>query len=269
MEVEPLTNISARVDAQQAQFTPYDYGRVGDQRPYQVVMPSYGAPQFLSTFARLDDALRECKTMCGYEGRPFRLMRWGARVPCYPCGKRRTAGLPRGQAIFSSGALEGYPEATPIAEARPEGVFIYGPKGEQFLAGQPNYIVSRKAFPPSNCIYSANANATGPDGTNVIAAPPQRYVEAVQSAQYLANHEGRRAYVCAGFGSSCEKRDASKWMPVVYAQPGGLVARYPYERDFGKGTVYGSTSITRNVTPEEFRELIAESEGASFLPFGS
>lgn len=267
MEAQPLTFVGARADARQAQFTPYDYNREGDTRPYQVVMPAYPAPRFLETFTDLKNGLRECKTLCGYQGRPFRLVRWGASVPCVPCGKRPSR-LASAKVIFSSGALEGYPEATPIAEARPEGVYIYGPSGAQTLVGKPNYIVSRKAFPPSNCLYTANAHASGPGGSDIVAAPPQRYLQAVRSAQILATQEGRQTYVCAGFGSSCS-RDPKKWMPVVYANPGGLVARYPYEKDFGAGTTYGSTSVSANVSPEEYRELIAESEGYTFLGQGA
>ena len=269
MEAQPLTVISASADARQAQFTPYDYGREGDTRPYQVVMPAYGAPQFLTTFTKLNDALRECKTLCSLQGRPFRLVRWGASVPCYPCREKRAVSFPRFKAMYSPGALEGYPEATPIAEARPNGVYIFGPRGDQTLVGRANYIVTRRAFPPSNCLYTANAAAGGSGGSDIVAAPPQRYLEAVKSAQYIANREGRQTYVCAGFGSSCQGRDPLKWMPVVYAQPGGLTARYPYEKDFGSGTVYGSTSVSSNVTPAEYAELIEESRGGTFLGQGA
>ena len=260
--------VSARADAQQAQFSPLDYGREGDTRPYQIVMPSYPAPRFLQTYANLAVGLRECGTLCSLQGRPYRLVRWGSSVPCLPCNQGRLPlRLPSGKIKFSSGALEGYPEAEPIADFHPRsGVWIYGPQGQKKLVGRPNYVVSRKPFPTNaSCKYVASTGM--PKGE--VVAPPQRYIEAVQSAQYLADAEGRTAYVCSGFGSSCKGRDSSKWMPVVYVQPGGLVARYPYEKDFGKGTVYGSQNITQTVTPEEFRELIRESEGGTFLAQGA
>lgn len=270
MEAHPVIPdiLSARADAQQAQFSPLDYGREGDTRPYQVVMPDYPAPKFLNTFANLNAALRECGTLCAMKGRPFRLVRWGARVPCLPCKQGRSPlRMPTVKAQFSPGALEGFPEATPIAEFDRSGVWIYGPRGNKHLVGQPNYLVTRTPFPTcKSCQYFPTPQATS---SGDIAAPPQHYVEAVKSAQYIADREGRRTYVCAGFGSSCKGRDPQKWMPVVYAQPGGLVARYPYERDFGPGTVYGSTSVKTDVTPGEYRELIRESEGGTFLPQGA
>lgn len=267
MEAQTIPDlVSAQMDAQQAQFSPLDYGRSGDIRPYQIVMPAYPAPQFLNTFANLNAALRECGTLCRLRGRPFRLVKWGASVPCYPCKQGRVPlGLPRGQATFSPGALEGYPEATPIAEMHPRsGVFLYGPRGDKVVVGQANYVVTRKPFPTcGSCQY----NATELPGE--IAAPPQHYLQAVKSAQYIADYEGRRTYVCAGFGASCKGRDAKKWMPVVYVQPGGLVARYPYEGLDASGTVPGSTNIVTPVDESSYKELIEQSAGGSSLPMGA
>lgn len=267
MEAHPIPDqVSAAMDAQQAQFSPLDYGREGDVRPYQIVMPAYPAPTFLNTFANLNAALRECGTLCRLKGRPFRLVRWGSSVPCYPCAQGKTPlGLPKAQIRFSPGALEGYPEAEPLLEMHPRaGVFLYGPRGDKTVVGHANYVVSRKAFPVcGSCQY----NATELPGE--IAAPPQHYLQAVKSAQYIAEREGRRTYVCAGFGSSCKGRDPKKWMPVVYAQPGGLVARYPYDKLAGEGTVPGSTNIITPVSEGAYKELIEESKGGSFLPMGA
>lgn len=247
-------DVSAKFDSQQAQFTPYDYGREGDTRPYQVVMPSYATPKFLQTFTNLKDGLRECSTLCRLQGKPFRLVKWGAKVPCIPCGAPKTARLPS-FVVRSRGALKGYPEATPVAEVHPtKGVSVFGPHGEEMLVGTPNYTASRFPFP--------------------IAPTPgspinQNYLQAVQTAQYLAGESGARTYVCAGFNSPCKK--SKSFMPVVYVDPGILARRYPEGLPMGPGAVStpGSTSIMTPVSPAAFRELLAASQGRSLLGQGA
>jgi hypothetical protein len=249
------TNI--RDIAQQAQFTTYDYGRVGDQRPYQVVMPSYEAPQFLKTFMNLHEGLRECLTLCSLQGRPFRLMRWGARNPCIPCKQRFKGGGRLPSFVRSPGALKGYPEARPIMEAHPtKGVSVFGPRGEVMKPGGANYRVSEMPW-----IDQRPRDLYNPGPVNL------RYLQAVQTAQEFAGRSGKRAYVCSSLGADCKGRK-KQWFPVVYADPGGLVARYSYEEDFGAGTVPGSTSVSTDVGPDSYRELLLQSEGATRLAQG-
>lgn len=245
--------VSAKLDARQAQYTQSDYNRQGDTRPYQVVMAAYPAPKFLQTFQNLRDGLRQCESLCRVTGQPFRVVKWGSRVPCVPCDIPQTAKLPH-FVVRSKGALAGYPEAVPIAEVSPEkGVVIYGPKGEEMLVGSPNYVASRKPFPEA------------PEPGTPLR---QRYLQAVETAQYLAGREGTRAYVCAGFNVPCKR--SKKYMPVVYVDPGAVVPRYGDELPLGPGAAStpGSTSITTPVTPQEFRELLAMSDGATFLGQG-
>ena len=243
-------------EAYSSQFSVQDYGEVGDQRPYQIVQPSYPAPKFLQRYAYLNDALRECGTLCQLTGQPFRLMKWGSRVPCYPCRPMKTGNRLPSLRITSPGAIEGYPKARPIADFHPStGTIVYGPDGQPKLVGAPNFQVSRTPTPPSSY----------PD----FATPlPQRYQEAVKTAQYLATTEGRNAYICSSFGAGCESRDSKKWVPVVYVQPGGLVQRYQGTPDLGPGAIPGSQNVTTPVTEEEFRELLRESAGASRLGQG-
>jgi hypothetical protein len=203
----------------------------------------------------MQDALRECDTLCRLTGKPYRLVKWGARIPCVPCGQKiRDNRLPGLKVRYSRGALQGYPEATPIAEVRPQGTFVYGPQGEETLVGAPNYRIASKPFPRSE-FYNPEA-------------PSQRYIEAVKSAQYIADRAGRRTFVCSSFGAPCTGRGPN-WVPVVYADPGGLVARYPYELELGKGAIAGNTNVVTGVTPSEYRELIVQSEGSTLLPNGA
>jgi hypothetical protein len=244
-----------------AQFSTSDYGAVGDQRPYQIVMPNYPAPRFLARFAQLDAALRECGTLCQLTGQPYRLIKWGSRLPCYPCrGKKRTNMLPGIRVIQSPGAIAGFPNALPIADFSPRGsTIVYGPDGQPKLVGAPNFRVSRTPNPPENFV----------DWSTPL---PQRYVEAVNTAQYLARATGKSAYICSSFGADCQRPDAAgmKWKPVVYVQPGGLVQRYRADLPPGRATsAKGSTSMTTTVTENEFRELLRESAGGSLLGQGA
>jgi hypothetical protein len=246
-------------EAHQAQVSTSDYGSVGDQRPYQIVQPSYPAPKFLSRFTYLEAALRECGTLCQTTGQPFRLVKWGSRVPCYPCGGQASTSnlLPR--YIRSPGALKGYPEAQPIADFQPGGSkIVYGPDGRPTLVGAPNYIVSRTPTPPSNFV----------DFKSPI---PTHYLEAVKTAQYLAETTGRTAYICSSAGASCKSRDSKKWLPVVYVDPGGLVRRYHQDMQMPPGvtSARGSIAVINPVTEDEFRELVRESEGGSRLGKGA
>ncbi len=249
-------------EAASSNWSVTDYGDGGDQRPYQVVFPSYPAPQFLQTYANLKNALRECDTLCQLKGQPFRLVKWGARLPCYPCRTRKRGNLlpgariERRKAMFSPGALQGYPDATPVAEFRPSGSnIVFGPDGQPKMVGAPNFQVSRTPFPPSE--------------KKKWPKLPQRYAEAVQSAQYLANAQGKQAYICSSFGARCKGRNSKKWVPMVYVQPGGLVRRYHDGMPLGNASsAPGSTTIITGVTPPEFRELLRESQGATFQKQG-
>ena len=248
-------------EAYNAQFSTNDYGGVGDQRPYQVVFPGYPAPKWLSRFAYLKDALRECGTLCQLTGKPFRLVKWGSRLPCYPCRPKKGVNRLPGLKVISPGALAGFPQAKPIADFKPGGrTLVYGPDGQPKLVGIPNFIVSRTPNPPQNYV-------------NFNTPLPMRYQEAVHSAQYMANTTGDNAYICSSMGASCKvkgrKGTGMKWTPLVYVQPGGLVARYPHDlRLPGASTVKGSTTALNPVTEDEFQELVRQSEGRTRLGQG-
>lgn len=247
-------------EAYNAQYSTNDYGRTGDQRPYQVVFPGYPAPKWLSRFAYLKDALRECGTLCQLTGKPFRLVKWGSRLPCYPCRPRKKTNQLPGLKIISPGALAGFPQAQPIADFKPGGrTLVYGPDGQPKLVGTPNYIVSRTPTPPQSYV-------------DFKTPLPMRYQEAVRTAQYLANATGDNTYICSSMGAKCKvkgRKGTGKWTPLVYVQPGGLVARYPHDlRLPGASTVRGSTTATAAVTQDEFRELIRQSEGRTRLGQG-
>lgn len=246
-------------EAAQAQFTPYDYGREGDQRPYQVVYPSYPAPAWLNQFAYLGDALRECNTLCQSYGVPFRTIKWGGKIPCIPCAQKINDNRLPSIKMYSKGALNGYPEATPIAEFRPNGErLIFAPDGSTRLANRRNFYVRTGGL----------SDIVSPFCPSDPPPLPKTYIEAVKSAQWLAsNYWGKPAWVCSGFNEACKGKPG---VPVVYVQPGGIAKRYPDEIQagmFGSKSAEGSTVITQPVTPEMFRQLIALSEGASDLPF--
>lgn len=252
---------TAEGESAQAQFSPYDYGKVGDQRPFQIVYPTYPAPTWLNQFAKLGDALRECGTLCQSYGVPFRTVKWGGKIPCMPCKQKiRDNRLPSVK-VYSQGALQGYPEAIPVAEVRPDGTsLIFAPDGSTRLANRRDFYVRQGNLGEIVSPFSANN------------PPPlsQSYVEAVKSAQWLAgNAWGQPAFVCSGFGAACK---GQKGVPVVYVQPGGLARRYPQEiqaNNFGSSTSEGSIVITQPVTPEMFQQLIALSEGGNNLPWNS
>lgn len=244
-------------EAAQAQFSTNDYGRVGDQRPYQIVDPAYPAPKWLARFVNLKDALRECGTLCQLKGRPFRLMKWGGRRPCLPCKSHQHPRL-SGFRIRSPGALAGYPGAKPVADVHPNGTsIVYDANGQPQLVGTPNFIVTRTPDAPSNFVRDTPL--------------PVRYQEAVYTAQRLAGATGHNAFICSSMGASCKKPGkASKWTPMVYVSPGGLVKRYRHDlRLPGAHSVHGSTVATTAVTPDEFRELIRQSGGRSRLGQGA
>jgi hypothetical protein len=241
-------------EAAQAQFSTSDYGSVGDQRPYQIVFPSYPAPKFLSRYAYLNDALRECGTLCQLKGQPFRLIKWGARVPCYPCRGRKSSNELPGFKIRSPGALEGFPNCTPIADFSPHGsTLVYGPDGQPKLVGGPNFVITRTPNPAAEFV-------------NYKAQIPKRYLEAVKSAQYLADATGKNTYLCSSLGADCGKD--KKLVPIVYVQPGGLVKRYRSDLALKNGVPDSEVAAT-TVTEAEFRELLRESEGRTRLGQGA
>ncbi len=255
-EITPIKRLeTARGEAAQAQISTADYGAVGDQRPYQIVQPAYPAPKWLARFNNLEQALRECGTLCKLSGQPFRLMRWGAPVPCYPCRKTNAGSRLPAARIHSPGALEGFPDAQPIADVHPAGqAIVYTGNGMPKLVGDANYIVATVPNPPGNWIRPTPL--------------PQRYAEAVFSAQKLASMSGKNTFVCSSMGASCKGGDPKKWVPLVYVDPGGLVRRYRSDMQLS-GSIPGSDVDVTSVSPEEFRELIRQSEGASRLGFGA
>lgn len=258
---DEIRNLStAEGESAQAQFATRDYGRVGDQRPFQIVFPSYPAPQFVSRHMYLDEALRECSTLCKLEGKPFRLMKRGGRVPCYPCRYQNRGRIDRLPSLrmHSPGAIEGMPDATPIADFHPRtGILVYGPDGQPKKVGGPNFIVTRSPTPPQTLF------ATWPP-------LPQRYLEAVQSAQYLASTTGKNTYLCSSMAGDCNRPNSAtqKWVPVVYVQPGGLVRRYHTELEL-PNSPHGSQVATTPVSETEFQELLRQSAGASRLGWGT
>jgi hypothetical protein len=146
-----------------------------------------------------------------------------------------------------SGYLEGFPDARPIAEIQPNGQrIVFNKCGSGRLVGEPRYIVSHNPFPRE---YSP------------IHPLPQRYVDAVKTGQLLAERTGKRAYLCSDFGHSCDKRDPKHWVPVVYVQPGGLARRHDNNT--------GSDVQVTPVSPSMFKELVAESRGATYLGQGA
>jgi len=232
-------------EAQGEAFSVNDYGSVGDQRPYQIVKPSYPAPEFMKRFMYLNQALRECQTLCQDQGRPFRLVKWGERIPCRSCGARvSTSRLPSFTVsrLNGLGACKTCSSSQPkvIADFKPNGqTIVYGPNGRPQLVGAPNYVIS-----------------TDPYGLEIVPnkQPSLRYLEAVQAAQTLASRVGKTVYVCSKMG--CKGRKGA--VPVVYVQPGGIVrANIP---------VSGDSTVVSTVTPAHYQELIMESRGGSYLP---
>lgn len=251
-----LYSSTAQAESAQAQFSTSDYGAVGDQRPYQIVYPAYGAPKFLQTFMDYRHALRECDTLCRLTGRPFRLVRWGARVPCMPCRGRIRDNVPPGlKVVYSPGALKGFPEAQPVADVGPEGMrIVYAADGSAKLTGKPNFFISRSPVPRRELI--GNRPET------------QDYFTAVRSAVELAQRNTKPVFVCSSFGANCGGSN-QKAVPVVYVQPGGFAKRYD---DAGLGYFAGPSSNEVQVTPvsaDWYRELIAESRGATRLGQGA
>jgi hypothetical protein len=256
---------SAQGQSAYSQAAVQDYGNVGDQRPYQIVYPAYHAPEFLKSFRYLQEALRECDTLCKLTGQPFRLMKWGTRIPCRPCPNRKIRDnmLPsfrfKTGYIESRGALEGYPEAFPVAEMLPNGQrTIFGPMGQEQSIGVPDFRIYVADIPPGDY------NAPQPLPTN--------YIDSIRAGEYLSSQTGRRMYICSSFGADCAGRNPEKWLPVVYVQPGGLSPRYPQDfnpNSFGSQSAYGSQTIVSPVTPEMFQELLELSQGGTNLPWNA
>lgn len=235
----PTDPFSEQAVAAYAGFSIDDYGKENGG-PYQVVMPSYDAPVWLKQFAALKPALRECGTLCALKGLPFRVVRWGREgsgarggIPCKACNfkPRNPARFPRAVKCKSCGPgyIEGFPDAHPIAEFRPNGQrLVFDRSGRAQLVGRPNYVVSHRPFPRT---YKPEVY-------------PQRYLEAVKAAQALANDWGDRMFVV----------DQKKNIPVGYVDPalGGPMG----------------TAVTP-VSDLYFQELVAQSRGRSYLGQGA
>lgn len=268
-EAAPINQFSERAIAAQAGFSVDDYGKENGG-PYQVVMPAYGAPQWLSRFAALGPALRECGTLCKLRGLPFRAVRWGREgsgmrggIPCAACARTtpNPARFPRplegcqscrggrggrgcracaaGVGCAScrgAGYIPGYPDAHPIAEFRPNGQrLVFNNQGIAQLVGRPNYAVSHNPFPR---LYRPEKYS-------------QNYLDAVSTAQAYAAGSGKRAFVCTGPLAS---NNSKIGVPVGYVDP-----------DVGN-------RIPATVTPvsqQYFQELVAESLGRSYLGQGA
>jgi len=245
-----LSALSDAAGAKASDFSIDDYGDGGAVGPFQIMEPSYPAPKWLNRYVYLDKALRECQTLCTLRGRPYRVVRWGREgagakggIPCKTCRPvPGDARFPKHQKCAScnggGGAI-----AHPIAEFQPGGRrIVYDANGNAKIVGKPDYIVSRNPFPR----------------TYRPRAPVQSYTEAIRAGQWLANREGKRVFLCSGFGADCKSKVGT---PVVYVDPGGLARRYD-NREVG-------TVIVNPVTPEYFQELVAESRGRSYLGFGT
>lgn len=241
--------LTAESDAENAQASIEDYGKA-DDGPYQVVNPAYPAPQWLGRFIALGPALRECDTLCTLKGRPFRVVRWGREgsgnrggIPCATCASH--ARIPRWPRRLGAGFLRGFPRAMPVAEARPGGQWVvYDSSGNPKLVGEPSYVVSHTPFPR---FYEPEVY-------------PQRYLEAVKTAQVFANQTGKRAYLCSSFGADCEGKRKT-WIPVVYVDPGGLDHRYSNVRE--------NEVLVTPVSSEHFQELVERSRGGTYLGQGA
>jgi len=240
--------LTAQAASEQAQASIEDYGKA-DDGPYQIVQPAYPAPVWLNHFTSLVPALRECSTLCTLKGRPFRVMSWqregaGNRggVPCLPCTDR--ARIPRWpRRVKGPGCLDGFEDAMPVAEARPGGQWVvYDGCGNGRLVGTPGYVVSHTPFPR---LYEKEVY-------------PQRYLEAVKTAQLLANTSFRRAFVCSSFGEKC---NGGHGVPVVYVDPGGYRQRYD--------TIPEGTVSVKAVSPGYFKELVLQSAGGTYLGQGA
>jgi len=237
----------------QAQASVEDYGKA-DDGPYQIVQPAYPAPVWLNQFQSLIPALRECSTLCTLQGKPFRVMSWNREgagraggVPCSPCGARARISRWPNRVLLNGqkgpGCLNGFEDALPVAEARPGGQWIvYDCRGNETLVGSPSYVVSHTPFPR---LYEKEVY-------------PQRYLEAVKTAQLLASTSGRRTFVCSSFGAKC---NGGRGVPVVYVDPGGYRQRYD---DIPTGTV-----SVKSVSPSYFKELVMESAGGTYLGQGA
>jgi hypothetical protein len=251
LSADPTTDrFSEAAMSRYATFSIDDYGKA-DEGPYQIVMPTYAAPKWLNSYSSLGKALRECGTLCTLRGTPFRVVRWGREgsgarggIPCKACGPTtpnpsRFPNVRRGPGYFA-----GFPDAHPIAEFRPGGQrLVFNNRGVPQLVGRPNYVVSHNPFPRT---YSPEVY-------------PQQYLEAVRTAQVLANGSGKRTFICdGGFNRQCKSKTA---VPVVYVDPGSLARRYD------NGTT--GTVITTPVSPLYFQELVAEGRGRSYLGQGA
>ncbi len=236
---------SARAESAQAQFSVSDYGYVGDQQPYQIIQPSYPAPRWMGRYMDMKQALRECRTLCRLEGRPFRLVKWGKPVqsPCKTCSPKPENKLPNVRIQGVVRGLDGAPlVAIPVADISAKGqVKIYGADGKAKPAAKKQWIVNQH-----------------PRFRGLHKVTTRSYYEAVRAAEYLASHTGRRAYVC---NTARCKVNPKLYVPVTYAQPGGLNPMNP--------NIPTGTTTVSPVTPQHFQELVEESRGGTFYGQGT
>lgn len=246
---------TAVAQAAASNFSIDDYGR--DEGVYQVVVPSYPAPRFLKQYNYLAQALRECETLCRLEGKPFRAVRWGREgagaaggVPCKACCPRPPGSrFPSTPLRYSNcGCLDGFPNLKSIAEFWPDGRrLVFTGRGccSRRVVGAPNYIVAHTPFVR----------------TYVPEHKRLRYTQGMAALQYLANHSGKRSYLCSGLLNDCKSLDPKLWTPVVYVDPGGIAKRYGSPRSNEVGA--------HKMNAAEYREYVAMSEGRSTLPVGA
>lgn len=248
LEADYTAPVSAQGEAAQAQFSVTDYGYVGDQQPYQIVLPAYPAPVWMQRFNNLGHALRECKTLCRMEGRPFRLVRWGqaVRTGCQHCGNHPTNRLPdvriRSVAGVARG-MDGRPRvAVPLADVFPDGaVEVWDKNGKKArMEGEQDFVVSQQRA------FRGEHKDTIPD-----------YFDAVRSAQFLASHTGKKTYVCTR--AKCS--DGKSWTAVSYVHPGGIKLSNPRPQ--------GDDIRVTPMTPQMVRQAIAASQGATLLGQGA
>jgi len=219
-------------EAAQSQASIEDYGRAGE---YQIIQPAYPAPKFLQSFNDLKAALRECSTLCRLEGKPFRVVRWGRS------GAGARGGIPCGPCRRNSSTSR-----FPLMPAGPRKTSALS----GCLHGYPDATPIAEIQPSGRrIVYDENGNPRVVGRPNYVVSanpfprmftsrkPNQTYTSAVKTAEYLAS-QGQKTYICTSPG-----------VPVGCVDPG--------------------TSTVQSINKQQFRELLAQSKGASFQAKGT